>query len=74
MRGWFLKFRHVLVDSLYHSEIVVLLLIFVDRGLGVIQPEILSGTKDQSCKIQSADGDPALENRTLSFRTHAQDT
>ena len=34
----------------------------------------LSGAKGQSYRIQSPDGDPPLENRTLSFRTHAQDT
>ena len=45
----------------------------MDRGWGVTQPEILSWAKDQSCGIQSPDGDPPLEKRTLSLRTHAQD-
>ena len=49
------------------------MLVFVDMGYGVTQPETLSWAKDQSCGIQSPDGDLPLENRTLSLRTHEQD-
>ena len=45
----------------------------MNRGLGVTQPEILSSPNNHSCGIQSPDGDPPLENRTLLFRINAQD-
>ena len=73
MWGWGLEICDVFVDSIEYFWIAVLMLIFVDMGWGVTQPETLSWAKDQSCEIQSPDWHLPLENRTLSLRIHEQD-
>ena len=58
--------------KLFLSSALFYLLIFVDIGWGFTQPGILSWAKDHSCGIESPDGYPPLESRTLSFRTRAR--